>query len=161
MLSLLLSASLLAGFGTSQSLGETSPSLVAAADLSRGPWRVDLTADSARKYGVPGSAYLLHGGIDWTPGGWLGVGVGQSYRHTSQWSKRVTWVRAGLRSGPLTLIAEAAPASRNQEMKLEARLRHCHHHVCLEVRGWLMDHSQAGPTLGHGVMALAGVRLGR
>jgi hypothetical protein len=161
MLPLLLTSAVLIGSSFSSGVGETGSALAFAADVRRGAWGAEVWGDNSRKIGVPGEAYLLHGGVDWTPAGGVFVGVGQSYRHTSAWSKRITWVRAGLHSGPLTLIAEAAPASRNQEMKLEARLRHCHHHVCLEVRGWLMDHSQAGPTLGHGVMALAGVRLGR
>jgi hypothetical protein len=161
MLPLLLTSAVLIGSSFSSGMGETGVALAFAADAHRGAWRTEVWGDNSRKIGVPGDAYLLHGTISYAPATWLGVGVGQSYRHTSQWSKRVTWVRASLHSGPLTLITEAAPASRNQEMKLEARLRHCHHHVCLEARGWLMDHSQAGPTLGHGVMALAGVRLGR
>jgi hypothetical protein len=158
MLSLLLAASILAGFGTSQSLGETSPSLVLAADAERGRWRVEGLADSARKIGVPGSAYLLHGTVDWMPGGWLGVGVGQSYRHTSQWSKRVTWCRAIVRSGPLLLLAEVAPASPLREAKAEARLRHCRKGLCVEARGWIVGgtFAQQTDTLGRGFTLLAG-----
>jgi hypothetical protein len=158
MLSLLLAASILAGFGTSQSLGETSPSLVLAADVELGRWRVEGLADSARKFDVPGGAYLLHGGVDWVPGGWLGVGVGQSYRHTSQWSKRVSWCRAIVRSGPLTLLAEVAPASPLREMKAEARLKHCRGRLCVEARGWIADHAQLyeRDTLASGITLLVG-----
>lgn len=161
MLPLLLAASLLTGIGTSANLGETSPSLVVAGDVSVGRWRAEFTADSARKWFVPGSGYLIHGGIEWIPAGWLGIGIGQSYRHTSLWDKRITWFRMSATSGPLMLIAEIAPASVDREAKVEGRFRGCHKAVCVETRVWAVDSGQARPgdTYGYGAMALIGMRI--
>jgi hypothetical protein len=163
MLPILLSVSLLAGVGTSAGVGETSPSAILAADIQRGEFRAEIAADSARKWFVPGPGYLLHGGVDWSPAGGVFVGVGQSYRHTSLWSKRITWMRAGIVAGPLTLLGEIAPGSVDGEMKLEARVRHCNRRICAEVRGWVLDHDQRDPgdTYGYGTVALIGVRFGR
>jgi hypothetical protein len=152
MLSLLLSAALFYGMESSTRLGETSPSLVGAAEVQAHGWRIEGLFSPVDKIET-GDGCLTHGTLEWQPG-LLGVGVGWSHRHTSQWTKDVLWLRAGLQQGPLRVLAEVAPDSHNREAKIETRLRLCRQWLCGEGRYWIEAHSQDADGYAHGALVL-------
>ena len=157
MISLLLSAALLGGVGSSQRMGEVSPFAVASLQAGYRAVSGEVYWDNAAKV-ENGTGWLVRGAADWRSG-FLTLGAGWSHRHTSAWSKDVWWARAGVQSGPLWLLASIAPTSPNMEAKVEARLRLRHRHVIVEPRAWVGWHSTAEELGGYayGVSCLVGV----
>ena len=157
MLTLLASAAILAGMGSSQRMGEVSPFAVATAQAGYRAISGEILWDSADKV-ENHSGWSLRGAGDWHCGV-LTIGAGYSYRRTSAWSKDAWWARAGVQSGPLWLIASIAPDSRNMEAKLEARLRLRHRWAIVEPRAWVGTHSTAEEIGGYawGIETLIGV----
>ena len=157
MLTLLLSAALLAGVGSTQRMGEVSPFAVAVAQVSHRAFVVEAMWDDADKI-ENHSGWSLRGAGD-ARVGFLTIGAGYSYRRTSAWSKDAWWARAGIQQGPLWLLASIAPDSRGMEAKLEARLRLRHRWAIVEPRAWVGTHRTAEELGGYawGIETLIGV----
>lgn len=147
MLPLLLSASLLAGIGASQRLGEKSPYLVVSGDIGIHNIRAEILFDSADKIET-GNGYLVSGIVD-VEIGILTLGSAYSHRETKVWSKDVLFGRVGIKQEPLWIIASIAPNSPNMEAKLEARLRGKIKRVLLETRFWVGSHSTSSELHGY------------
>ena len=156
MLSLHLSAALLAGIGSSQRMGEVSPFAVATVQAGYRAVSGEVYWDNAAKV-ENHSGWLLRGAADWQTGP-LTLGAAVSHRKTSGWSKTVGWARAGVRSGPLWLLASIAPDSPNMEARVEARLRLRHRWAVVEPRAWVGWHTTAEELGGYawGVSTLIG-----
>jgi len=132
VISLLLSAALLGGIGSSQRMGEVSPFAVAVAQVSHRAFVVEAMWDDADKV-ENGSGWSLRGAGD-ARIAFLTIGGAYTYRHTDGWSKDAWWLRSGLVLGPVWLITSVALGTPNEERKLEARLRLRHRWIAVEPR---------------------------
>ena len=151
LLPLLQSAALLAGMGSSARVGEMSPFPALVADVRYRSLSAETRVDGAHKLETR-QGWLWHSGADlWA--GPLSVGAGYTRRDGGPWVKHVLWLRAGAQHGPLRLLAEVAPSSRNREMRLEARYRMRAGRLACELRGWVEDHSQTAQVGGYGTGA--------
>lgn len=154
---LLLSAALLGGVGTTHRMGESGLAVVVAAQVRIRAISAEAILDTADKIET-GDGYIARLAADWN-GGPLTLGAGWSYRQTSAWSKRVWWARAGVRSGPVWLLASIAPDSPNMEAKAEARVSLRHRWAVVEPRAWVGWHTRAEELGGYayGLEILVGV----
>jgi len=154
MLTLLLSAALLGGLGSSQRMGEVSPFAVATAQAGYRAISGEILWDSADKI-ENGSGWSLRGAGD-ARIEFLTVGGAYTYRHTDGWSKDAWWLRSGIVLGPVWLIASVALGTPNEERKLEARLRLRHGWLAVEPRLWIGHHSTSdqlgGPSYGADIL---------
>jgi hypothetical protein len=138
-------------------MGEQSPFAVVTAQAGYRAISGEVYWDSADKL-ENHSGWSLRGAADWQTGP-LTLGAAVSHRKTSGWSKTVGFARAGVRSGPLWLLASIAPDSRNMEAKLEARVTLRHRWAVVELRPWTGWHRTAEELGGYafGVETLIGV----
>lgn len=153
---LALAAAVLAGLGSTHHMGERSPAAVVAVDARVGDVQGEASLTLAPKVET-GDGWLTHATADWWSGP-ISVGLGYSHRQTSAWSKDVMWVRASTEHGPLRLILEAAPHSRNMETKGEVRLRLRCRRAIVEPRAFMGWHTTAEELGGYayGVTILVG-----
>jgi hypothetical protein len=147
----LIFATILFGISYNSGIGEKTPAPI----ISFTSNHLEASGFYVQKLGVPGSAYLIHGNLNQNIGP-IGIGIGQSYRYTSQYSKRVTWVRLASRSNKqVQLITEFAPWAYNRQRRIELRVSPFKKKFQFEQRVWVMSHLQG---TGFGIESLIGVK---
>lgn len=157
----MLAAAILVGIGSSHNMGEESPAFAATADVRKGPVQAEAWFTSADKIETQDGWASRLGADIWS--GPIAIGAHWAHRQANfsptKHSKDVLFARVSTEHGPLRLIGEVAPTSKNMEARAEARVRFKCHRFILEPRYWVGWHSAVERLGGYawGVTMYAGV----